>query len=148
MQLRTIMREGFLFAVRTDATVADATRTMSEKNVGIVVVLSGNRLVGVFSERDAVRRVLAKGLDPTSTPIDQVMTSDVVVADEGDDSHAAMRRMDAAHIRHLPVCRGTQVVSMLSIRDLLRVGLSRGGGRPPGQPAPPYTVPSDLARPR
>jgi len=148
MQLRNIMREGFLFAVRNDATVADATRTMSEKNVGIVVVLEANRLIGVFSERDAVRRVLAKGLDPTSTPIAQVMTTDLVVANEGDDSRAAMRRMDAANIRHLPVCRGTQVVSMLSVRDLLRVGLSRLGEDPPEHPVPPFTVPPDLARPR
>jgi hypothetical protein len=80
MQLRTIMREGFLFAVRNDATVTDATRTMSEKKVGIVVVLEDNRLIGVFSERDVVRRVLAKGLDPT-TPVGDVMTTDLV-ADE------------------------------------------------------------------
>jgi CBS domain-containing protein len=148
MQLRQIMREGFLFAVRSDATVADASRTMSEKNVGIVVVLEDNRLIGVFSERDAVRRVLAKGLDPTNTPIAQVMTTDLVVANEGDDSRAAMRRMDAANIRHLPVCRGTQVVSMLSIRDLLRVGVSRLGNDPPEQPIPPFTVPPDVARSR
>ena len=147
MQLRQIMREGFLFAVRSDATVTDASRTMSEKNVGIVVVLEDNRLIGVFSERDAVRRVLAKGLDPTNTPIAQVMTTELVVASESDDSRAAMRRMDAANIRHLPVCRGTQVVSMLSIRDLLRVGLSRLGDEPPEQPAPPFTVPPEVARP-
>jgi len=148
MQLRNIMREGFLFAVRNDATVTDATRTMSEKNVGIVVVLEDNRLIGVFSERDAVRRVLAKGLDPTSTPIAQVMTTELVVAGEDDDIHAAMLRMDQANIRHLPVCRGTQVISMLSIRDLLRVGLSRLGDRQPPPPAPPYTVTPDLARSR
>ena len=147
MELRHIMREGFLFAVRNDATVSDATRTMSEKNVGIVVVLEDNRLIGVFSERDAVRRVLAKGLDPISTPVAQVMTTELVVANESDDSRAAMRRMDAANIRHLPVCRGTQVVSMLSIRDLLRVGLSRLGDEPPEQPAPPFTVPPEVARP-
>jgi CBS domain-containing protein len=148
MQLRQIMREGFLFAVRSDATVADASCTMSEKNVGIVVVLEGNRLIGVFSERDAVRRVLARGLDPAGTPIAQVMTTDLVVADEGDDAQEAMRRMDAAHVRHLPVCRGAQVVSMLSVRDLLRTGLTPLDRTRSDTPAPPYTVPPDLARPR
>ena len=78
--LREIMREGFLFAVRKDATVAEAARTMTENNVGIVIVLDGDRLVGVFSERDAVRRVIDKGLDPRSTPVHTVMTKDLVVA--------------------------------------------------------------------
>src|SRR5262249_35123634 len=73
-KLREIMREGFLFAVRRDATVAEAARTMTESNVGIVVVLDNDRLVGVFSERDAVRRVINRGLDPLSTLVEDVMT--------------------------------------------------------------------------
>lgn len=118
--LREIMREGFLFAVRRNATVAEAARTMAENNVGIVAVLDDDRLVGVFSERDAIRRVIDKGLDATTTTIDEVMTRQPVVADENDDARAAIRTMDQAHIRHLPVMRGGQVVSMLSIRDLMR----------------------------
>jgi CBS domain-containing protein len=126
-KLREIMREGFLFAVRKDATVAEAARTMTEKNVGIVVVLDGSRLIGVFSERDAVRRVIDKGLDPTTTQIGEVMTKDLVVAEEDDDYQVAMRIMDQANIRHLPVVRGHEVVSMLSIRDLMRVDMARMG---------------------
>jgi CBS domain-containing protein len=124
-KLREIMREGFLFAVRRNATVAEACRTMSEKNVGIVVVLDDDRLLGVFSERDVVRRVVDKGLDPQLTTVDQVMTTDIVVAEEAEDYQAAMRTMDQANIRHLPVVRGTQVISMLSIRDLMRVDMQR-----------------------
>jgi len=124
-KLREIMREGFLFAVRRNATVAEACRTMSEKNVGIVVVLDDDRLLGVFSERDVVRRVVDKGLDPQLTTVDQVMTTDIVVAEEAEDYQAAMRTMDQANIRHLPVVRGSQVISMLSIRDLMRVDMQR-----------------------
>ena len=125
-KLRDIMREGFLFAVRKDATVAEAARTMTEKNVGIVVVLENERLIGVFSERDAVRQVIDKGLDPAATPVGEVMTTDLVVADENDDYQSAMRIMDRAHIRHLPVMRKKQIISMLSIRDLLRVDMQHG----------------------
>ncbi len=124
-RLREIMREGFLFAVRRDATVSEAARTMAENNVGIVAVLDGDRLVGVFSERDAVRRVIDRGLDPTATVVGQVMTHDLVVADEHEDCQTALRTMDQANIRHLPVVRGNQVVSMLSIRDLMRVEMQR-----------------------
>ena len=124
-KLREIMREGFLFAVRKHATVAEAARTMAEKNVGIVVVLEEDRLVGVFSERDAVRRVIDKGLDPQQTMVEHVMTKDLVVAEEIEDYQSAMRMMDQANIRHLPVVRGSQVVSMLSIRDLMRVDMER-----------------------
>jgi CBS domain-containing protein len=126
-KLGEIMREGFLFAVRKHATVAEAARTMAEHNVGIVAVLEGERLVGVFSERDAVRRVIDKGLDPRTVTIEEVMTRDLLVADDTHDYQAAMRLMDQANIRHLPVVRGGQVVSMLSIRDLMRVDMARIG---------------------
>jgi CBS domain-containing protein len=145
-KLRDIMREGFLFAVRKDATVAEAARTMAERNVGIVVVLEDERLIGVFSERDAVRRVIDKGLDPTTTLVGDVMTTDLVVADEDDDYQSAMRAMDRAHIRHLPVVRKKQIVSMLSIRDLMRVDMQRMDEELRFLREYLYTVPPEVAR--
>lgn len=124
-KLRDIMRTGFLFAVRKHATVAEAARTMSEKKVGIVAVLDENRLVGVFSERDAVRRVIDQGRDPATTVIEEVMTGAPIVAAEDEDYQTALRRMDRTNVRHLPVMRGPQVVAMVSLRDLLRVELER-----------------------
>jgi CBS domain-containing protein len=145
-KLREIMREGFLFAVRKDATVIEAVRTMAENNVGIVAVLEGDHLIGVFSERDAVRRVIDKGLDPATTVIEQVMTRDVLVADEQEDYQTAMRTMDQANIRHLPVVREGQVVSMLSIRDLMRVDMARLGEELRFLQEYLYTVPPDVAQ--
>ena len=145
-KLREIMREGFLFAVRQDATVSEAVRTMAENNVGIVAVLKEDRLVGVFSERDAVRRVIDKGLDPTTTAVEQVMTRDLVVASEQENYQTAMRTMDQANIRHLPVVRGNQVVSMLSIRDLMRVDMERMGEELRSLHEYLYTVPPDVGR--
>jgi CBS domain-containing protein len=121
--LRDIMRYGFLFTVDHQATAAEAVRIMTKNNVGIVSVLDGDKLVGVFSERDVVRRVVDRGLDPARTPVDAVMTTDLVVADADEDYQSAIHKLDQANIRHLPVVSEGQLVSMLSIRDLLRVNM-------------------------
>ena len=125
--LREIMRPGFIFSVQRDGSVADAARTMTTNNVGIVVVFADDRLVGVLSERDIVRRVVDRGLDPAATPVAEVMTTDLVVAEADDDYRSAMRTMDQRNIRHLPVVSGDRLLSMLSIRDLLRVDLEDKG---------------------
>ena len=121
--LREVMRPGFVHSVPREATVSAAVRVMTANNVGIVAVLDGDRLAGVFSERDVVRRVVAHGLDPSATPVERVMTSDLVVAGAEDDYQSAMRTMDGANIRHLPVVADGRLLSMLSIRDLMRVDL-------------------------
>jgi CBS domain-containing protein len=123
--LREIMRDGFIFAIQSDGMVAEAGRMMEAHNIGIVSVLEGERLVGLFSERDIVRRVNNRGLNPATTPVGDVMTFDLVVADPDDDYQTAMRKMDQANIRHLPVVSGDRLVSMLSIRDLMRVEMER-----------------------
>jgi CBS domain-containing protein len=122
-KLREIMLEGFLFVVQRDATVAEAVGRMTSHNVGIVSVLDGDTLVGVFSERDVVRRVVARGLDPARTQVGDVMTSTLIVGDADEDYQSAMRKMDWANIRHLPVVSEGRVLSMLSIRDLMRVDM-------------------------
>jgi len=122
-KLRDIMRHGFLFTLQRGATVAEACHMMATNNVGIVAVLDGDRLAGVFSERDVVRKVIDRGLDPTRTPVADVMTSRLVVADADEDYQGAMSKMDQANIRHLPVVSGERLLSMLSIRDLMRVAL-------------------------
>jgi CBS domain-containing protein len=125
--LRDIMRYGFLFTVRRDATVGEAVRVMAAHNVGIVTVMDADRVAGVFSERDVVQRVVAKGLDPERTPVGDVMTTELVVANADEDYQSAIRKMDQANIRHLLVVTGGHVVSMLSIRDLIRVDMQDRG---------------------
>ncbi len=122
-KLRDIMRHGFLFMVQRTATVAEAVRLMAAHNVGIVNVLDGDRLVGVFSERDVVRRVVDRGLDPARTPVGDVMTTEIIVADADEDYQSAMRKMDQGNIRHLPVVSEGRLLSTISIRDLMRVDL-------------------------
>jgi len=120
-RVRDIMRPGFLFTVERDTSVIEAVHLMTTYDVGIVSVLDDRRLVGVLSERDVVRRVVACGMSPSGTRAETVMTTDVIVADADEDCESAIRRMDAAGIRHLPVVSDGHVLSMLSIRDLLRV---------------------------
>jgi CBS domain-containing protein len=125
--LRGIMREGFLFTVQRNTTVATAVHTLAANNIGIVAVLDGDRLCGVFSERDVVRRVVDRGLDAARTRVADVMTSSLVVADADEDYQSAMRKMDQANIRHLPVVSEGRLLSMLSIRDLMRVAIEERG---------------------
>jgi CBS domain-containing protein len=142
--LREIMREGFLFTVPKTATVREAARVMNDSNVGIVAIVDGERIIGLFSERDAVRRVINKFRDPDTTTMQEVMTRELVIASETEDYQTAMRSMDQSNIRHLPVVRGTQVVSMLSIRDLMRVDMERMGDELRFLHEYLYTVPSEF----
>ncbi|HEX5530614.1 MAG TPA: CBS domain-containing protein [Methylomirabilota bacterium] len=146
-KLREIMRVGFLFVVQRDAMVREAVQVMTANNVGIVLVLEGERLVGVFSERDVVRRVVDRGLDPDITPVGEVMTTDLVVGDPDEDYLSAMRKMDQANIRHLLVVKGPQMLSMLSIRDLIRVDMQDKGDEIRYLREYLYQVPPEPARP-
>jgi CBS domain-containing protein len=147
-KIRDIMRQGFLFVVQRTALVADAVRMMAAHNVGIVIVLEGDKLVGVFSERDVVRRVVDRGLDPARTPVGDVMTTELVVADADEDYQSAMRKMDQANIRHLPVVTEGRILSMISIRDLMRVDIDAKGEEIRYLREYLYQVPPDIARGR
>lgn len=144
-KLREIMRSGFLFMVQRDAPVSEAVRAMTTHNVGIVTVLDGHRLAGVFSERDVVRRVVDRGLDPARTPVGDVMTTEIVIGEPDEDYQSAIRKMDQANIRHLLVVKEGQMLSMLSIRDLIRVDMQDKGEELRYLREYLYQVPPELA---
>jgi CBS domain-containing protein len=146
-KLREIMRAGFLFVVQRGATVKEAVQVMTANNVGIVLVLEGERLVGVFSERDVVRRVVDRGLDPARTLVGDVMTAQIIAGDPDEDYQSAMRKMDQANIRHLLVVEGAQMLSMISIRDLIRVDMQDKGEEIRYLREYLYQVPPEPARP-
>jgi CBS domain-containing protein len=108
-------------SVTKEATVMDAVRAMVDRNVSAAVVLDGGRLVGVFSERDVVKRVVLEGRNAETTPVSEVMTRSVVTVREDADRSSALKVMNERHIRHLPVVDAEgRVVTMLSMRHLLR----------------------------
>ena len=95
-----------LFHVKSSDTVRDVAKMMSDKNVGAVAVLDSGRLVGIFSERDLMKRVVAAGLNPEKTSVVKVMTKDLVVGRPGDDINDALQKMHSIGCRHLPIhCR-------------------------------------------
>lgn len=108
------------YSVTPDETVVEAVRIMGDHNVGIVMVLDGNKLEGVFSERDLIRRVLNVGKDLGSTKISEVMTKRVVCAGVDDDAEACLKKMEHEGCRHLPVLADDKPLGMLSVRDLMR----------------------------
>jgi len=113
-----------IFHVRSDHSVRDACRYMTDRRVGAVSVLDGSRLVGILSERDVMGRVVARELDPDRTRVGEVMTKDLVVAQAGESHEDGLRKMKQAGCRHLPVVEGDRLVGMVSQRDLLQIDLS------------------------
>jgi len=102
-----------------DQSVAEAVRTMAERAVGAVLLVEKGVLVGIFSERDVLRRVHAKERSPQGTRLREVMTRDPITAGPDEDRMSAIRKMEATGCRHLPVTMEGQVVDTVSIRDLL-----------------------------
>ena len=101
------------------ATVLDAVHQMNEHKIGALVVMDGGQVVGMFTERDVLRRVVGDGRDPASTKISQVMTSKVVCCDPDSDLDEVATLMRNRRIRHVPVCNGSgKLMGMVSIGDL------------------------------
>ena len=113
-----------VFTVEQGASVQAAAEYMAQQNIGAVPVLDGSRLVGIFSERDVINRVIAKGLDPKTTAVSSVMTSNLVVASSDETYESCLRKMKHANCRHLPIVEGESLIAMISLRDLLMVEIS------------------------
>ena len=120
----SILQSRTVFSVQRSASVLEAVRSMADKNVGAMAVLDGTRLVGIFSERDVITRVVSKGLDPGSVKVDQVMTKDLIVADSSESDEDCLRKMKAGNCRHLPIVADGSLVGLISLRDLLQVELT------------------------
>lgn len=100
-------------------TVLETVRAMVERNIGAVPVLHNGKLVGIFSERDLMRRVVAEGRDPRSTCMAEVMTEDPLTIHTNEDIQNCLALMRRHNFRHLPVCYDGHLVGMVSLRDIL-----------------------------
>jgi CBS domain-containing protein len=110
-------------AVEVTATVLQAVEKMCRAHVGAVLVMDDDRLAGVFSERDLMTRVVLAKKDPAFTPVEDVMTRDVVSIGLDTTPRKAMALMTDRHIRHLPVVFGRRIVGVVSIGDMVRCTL-------------------------
>ena len=109
-----------LFSVAPSVTVADAVRVMNEQKIGSVVVLEGSRLVGVFTERDVLTRVVAAGRVPHVTRVNDVMTGNVITVTPETTIEDVMELFTTKRCRHLPVLDGNSLVGLISIGDVMR----------------------------
>ncbi len=116
-----IVKDREVYFVRVGQSVLEVGRYMASRNIGAVVVLEGDRLVGIFSERDLLKRVLVAGLDAASTPVEQVMTRGLATVEPGASYEDAMRRMNQVGVRHLPVVKNSRFLGLVSLRDLLLI---------------------------
>jgi CBS domain-containing protein len=114
--------------MKPSASVQDAAEFMAARNVGAVCVVDEEgKLLGVFSERDVVKRVVLQRSDPTSIRVGDVTSELRAVIRCDETPHQALERMELIGTRHLPVVDGERWVGMLSMRDLMRVELSEQG---------------------
>jgi CBS domain-containing protein len=109
-----------VFSVPSDVTVCAAVREMNDHKVGAVVVMQAGRLVGIFTERDVLARVVAPGLDPKTTPIAQVMTRDPITIEPTTTVEQVMTLFTDKRFRHLPVVDHGALIGLVSIGDVLR----------------------------
>lgn len=109
-----------VWGIAPDASVFEAIRLLAEKDIGALAVMEDDRLVGIFSERDYARRIILHGLSSKTTPVAEVMTRKVIVADPEKTVEECMALMTEKRVRHLPIMEGDRLVGMISIGDLVK----------------------------
>ena len=108
-----------VWSIAPDATVYQAIEMMSDKQVGALLVMGGDRLAGIVSERDYARKVILRGRNSHYTQVKEIMTTPVLYVTPAQTVDECMQLMTARRIRHLPVLEGDAVTGVLSIGDLV-----------------------------
>ena len=109
-----------IYSVPPDAPVLEAIREMAEHSIGALLVMQGDKLAGVLSERDYARKVILKGRSSSATKVSEIMSSPVLTVRPDQSVNDCMRLMTENRVRHLPVVEGERVIGVLSIGDLVR----------------------------
>jgi len=119
MRIHDLIKNQETYQAEMGQTVLEAVRAMVEHNIGAVPILHNGKLVGIFSERDLMKRVVAEGCDPRSTCLAEVMTHDPLTINMNEELGNCMALMRHHNFRHLPVCHEGQLVGIVSLRDIL-----------------------------
>lgn len=119
MRICDLIKSQDTFQAELGDTVLQTVSAMVERNIGAVPVLHNGNLVGIFSERDLMRRVVAEGRDPRGTCMAEVMTEDPLTISTDEDLDNCLSLMRRHGFRHLPVCHDGHLVGMVSLRDIL-----------------------------
>lgn len=119
MRICDLIKDQETYQAELGHTVLETVRAMVQLNIGAVPIIHSGQLVGIFTERDLMRRVVAEGRDPRSTCLAEVMTDDPLAVGTGEDLETCMTLMRRHGFRHLPVCHEGQLIGMVSLRDIL-----------------------------
>jgi CBS domain-containing protein len=119
-RLRSVLQRQRVIHARPDATVQQVAITMTRAHIGAVPIVDGDRLVGIFSGRDLMTRVVVAGRDPAATLVSEVMTTEVETATLEEHVDFCVEKMKRVGCRHLPVLVDGRIVGVVSMRDLLR----------------------------
>lgn len=105
--------------VDPDASVLEALWIMEDRNIGSVLVMTGERLIGILTDRDCSRKILLNSRSIQETLVSEIMNSPVITVDPDQTCHDAMEIMSLRHVRHLPVIQDEMVVGIISMRDVV-----------------------------
>jgi CBS domain-containing protein len=109
-----------IWSIKPDATVFDAIAKMAEKDIGSLVVMDGDELVGIITERHYARNVVLKGKASPATPVRDIMERNVIIAQPEQSVEQCMAIMSEKRVRHLPVFEGKKPIGIVSIGDLVK----------------------------
>ena len=124
MRICDLIKTQDTYQAELGQTVLETVQAMVERNIGAVPVLHNSKLMGIFSERDLMKRVVAENRDPRSTCLAEVMTEDPLTVSMNEDLESCMTLMRRHGFRHVPVCHDGHLVGMVSLRDILLNDLS------------------------
>ena len=110
-----------VYSVSPDTTVYDALKLMAEKEIGALVVVENEKMVGILSERDYARKIILKGKSSKETTVSEIMTSEVIHTSPDKKVRKCLSLMTKHHFRHIPVLEDERLVGILSIEDIKRV---------------------------
>ncbi len=122
--VKEILANRETFTVKKGMSVKEVVLYMAEKSVGLVPVMDEGKLVGVFSERDLVKRVIAKGKSLENTKVDDVMSTNLIIADINESNESVLAKMKEANTRHILIIENEKLAGVLAMRDLLELDLS------------------------
>jgi CBS domain-containing protein len=126
VSVREVLKEkgSFVWSIRPGATVYEALQLMADKNIGGLLVLEDNRLVGIFTERDYARKVILHGKHSSEISVSEIMTPHLITVGPDRDIVECMELMTEKRIRHLPVLEGGRIAGMISIGDVVKAIIS------------------------
>jgi CBS domain-containing protein len=110
-----------VYSVTSDVTVYEALKLMGEKNIGALPIIEEGKLKGIVSERDYARKVILQGKSSKSTPVSEIMTTNVITVSLENSIEDCMELMSNRRIRHLPVVDNGAVVGLLSVSDIVKI---------------------------